>query len=131
MEDRLRLSEEASPAARPSFRSQLADVRMPDVCIWIFIASLLFAFGGFGNKALHAVAVNAMNVTLVLFFFQGTAVTMRFFAKIRMGWFWQTVFMVLIVLHLFLFVSLVGLLDYWFDFRTRFAKPPEVGREEV
>lgn len=131
MEDRLRFPEPAGVEARPLFKSQLRDVRMPDACMWIFIGSLLGAFGEFHNRAFEAISVNAMNVCLVLFFFQGAAVTMKIFAKIRMGWFWQMLFMFLIVVHLFLFVSLIGLLDFWFDFRTRLAKPPHVGREEA
>jgi hypothetical protein len=133
MEDRLRFPEAAASSAktRPSFKSQLGEVRMPDACVWIFIVSLLGAFGDFKMRAFEVISVNAMNVCLVLFFFQGAAVAMKLFAKIRMGWFWQMLFMILIVVHLFLFVSLVGLLDYWFDFRTRLAKPPQVGREEA
>lgn len=118
---------EVVPIATTSvpLRTQLAAFRLPDVTIWIFILSLLGSFGNFKAPALELVAVNAMNVCMVLFFFQGIAVVGRLFAAVRMSAFWQTLFMIVIVLQLFLFVSLLGLLDYWLDFRTRLAKRAE------
>lgn len=106
----------------PTMRQQLADLRLPDGVVWLFIGALLGAFGGFDVRGLEAVSVNILNVSFVLFFFQGIAVVAKFFEKLRMGSFWQFVFMLLIVVHLFLFVSLVGLTDYWMDFRTRMNK---------
>jgi uncharacterized protein YybS (DUF2232 family) len=134
LEDRLSMgakSAEVVPAPS-AMRAQLPVFRLPDVCVWIFIVSLLGAFGGIPWRAFEVISVNVMNVCLVLFFFQGAAVTVQFFNKLRMGWFWQMIFMILIVVQLFLFVSLIGLLDYWFDFRTRMGKrPTEVNREEI
>jgi hypothetical protein len=114
-----------------AMRAQLGEFRLPDPVVWIFIASLLGAFGGFGGHALEAVAVNIMNVCLMLFFFQGVAVVGRLFTALRMGALWQFVFMMLIVLHLFLFVSLLGLMDYWLDFRSRLSKRAETFNREV
>ncbi len=116
--------------AHPSMRLQLTQLRMPDPVVWLFILSLLGAFGGFEVRGLAAVSANVMNVSVVLFFFQGIAVVARAFERLRMGSFWQFIFMVLIVVHLFLFVSLVGLMDYWLDFRARLDKrTPEYKRE--
>lgn len=125
LESRLSGWDMAAPDARPTLRPQLAEFRLPDAMVWAFIASLLGAFGNFHHPAVEALAVNTMNVCMVLFFFQGIAVVSRFFAAIRMGIFWQGVFMVLIVVQLFLFVSLLGLLDYWLNFRARLAKRSE------
>ena len=114
----------------PSMRQQLLALRMPDAVVWLLILSLLGTFGGFELKKLAAVSANVMNVAFVLFFFQGIAVVAKFFERLRMGSFWQFLFMVLIVVHLFLFVSLVGLIDYWLDFRARLDKrTPEYKRE--
>lgn len=106
----------------PSMRPQLAALRLPDACVWVFIASLLGAFGNFHVPLFEALAVNALNVCVTLFFFQGIAVVAKFFESMRMNAFWQTLFMVLIVVQLFLVVSVLGLLDYWLGFRTRLAK---------
>lgn len=114
---------------RHSMRPQLSEVRMPDPVVWVFIAALLGALGGFQIHWLEALSVNALNVCCVLFFFQGVAVVARFFESLRMGFFWQFVFMALIVVHLFLFVALLGLLDYWVDFRVRIKRTEEFNRE--
>jgi len=122
--------EKAADAEQATMRQQLAQLRLPDAVVWLFILSLLGAFGSFDVKGLQAVSANVLNVCFVLFFFQGIAVVGKFFERLRMGAFWQFVFMVLIVVHLFLFVSLVGLADYWADFRARLDKrTPEFNSE--
>lgn len=117
--------EGAEAASVPTMRQQLRELRLPDAVIWLFIAGLLGAFGGFGQPVVEHVAANVLNVSFILFFFQGVAIVSRFFERIRMSVFWQTLFMALVVIYLFLFVSLLGLTDYWFDFRARMAKRPE------
>lgn len=133
LEGRLTAGEPPTPAPvspSHSMRQQLAQLRMPDFVVWLFVLSLLGAFGSFEVKGLQAVSANILNVCFVLFFFQGIAVVAKFFERLRMGSFWQFVFMVLIVVHLFLFVSLVGLADYWADFRARLDKrSPEFNSE--
>lgn len=122
------LESRLTPVKSAGLKGQLAGIRLPDPVIWLFIGALLGAFGGFAKAPVEAVSVNVLNVCFMLFFLQGIAVVGRFFETLRMGWFWQVVFMVLIVVHLFLFVSLLGLSDYWVDFRTRMAKR---GGEEI
>lgn len=116
---------EVAPVAQTTMRQQLRELRLPDAVIWVFIGGLLGAFGGFGVPAVEAVSANVLNVSFILFFFQGVANVSRFFETIRMSAFWQTLFMALIVIYLFLFVSILGLTDYWFDFRSRMAKRTE------
>ncbi len=113
-----------------TMREQLAELRMPDAVVWIFILALLGAFSGLVKKPVEIGAINILNVCALLFFLQGIAVVARFFERLRMGAFWQFVFMVLIVVHLFLFVSFLGLMDYWLDMRSRMSKrPQEYNRE--
>lgn len=114
----------------PSMRPQLATFRLPDICIWVFIASLLGAFGGTHVQTLEALAVNALNVCVMLFFFQGIAVVAKFFESMRLNAFWQTLFMALIVIQLFLIVSVLGLVDYWIDIRARLVKRSEQKEKE-
>lgn len=125
-----RLSGEGD-SEEPPMRRQLAEFRLPDAAVWIFIGSLLGSFGGFGNRLVEAVAANVLNVCFMLFFLQGIAVVTRFFEKIRLAPVWQTLFMVLIVVYLFMFVSVIGLADYWFDFRARLAKRTEEFNRET
>lgn len=130
MEARLNGGEPASSHGA-QMRAQMAEFRLPDPVVWVFILSLLGAFGGFSAGAIEVLAVNAMNFCMLLLFFQGIAVVVRVFEHLRMGAFWQFLTMVLIVLHLFLFVSLLGLLDYWVDFRPRLSKRAEEFNREV
>lgn len=118
------------PGLELPMRGQLKEFRVPDAAVWMFILALLGKFGGFSNQAVEAFSANCLNVCFMLFFFQGIAVISRSFEKIRMGLLWQTLFMVLIVVYLFLFVSILGLMDYWFDFRARLAKGGSTGEFE-
>lgn len=104
---------------------QLKGFRVPDVVVWAFIAALLGKFGGFAPSTVEAISANALNMSFMLFFFQGIAVVTRSFEKLRMNLIWQTLFTVLIVVYLFLFVSVLGLMDHWFDFRSRLSKRTE------
>lgn len=121
----------AADQPKLSMRRQLVELKMPDAIVWIFTASLLGTFGGFGNQYVEAVAANVLNVCTMLFFLQGIAVVAKFFEKLRISAFWQTLLMVLVVLYLFLFVSLIGLTDYWLDYRSRMAKRTEEFNREL
>jgi hypothetical protein len=131
LEARLSTGEMAPTNPLPSLRPQLAVFRLPDAVVWIFIASILGSFSSFGPHAVEALAVNVMNICMVLLFFQGIAVVAKFFESVRMGAFWQFLFMVVLVVQLFLFVSLLGLLDYWLDFRSRLTKRTESFNREA
>ena len=122
LEGRMLTGKESSPPAWPAMRPQLAALRLPDVCVWLFIVGLLGAFGEFEVKGVQSLSINVLNVCIVLFFFQGIAVVGKFFEGLRMGAIWQTVFMTLIVMQLFLVVSVLGLLDFWLGFRARIEK---------
>ena len=112
-------------------RASLAEFRLPDPVVWTFTLALLGAFGNFSSASVEALSINALNVCSLLFFFQGIAVVARAFAAMRMGPVWQFFAMLIIVLHLFVVVSFLGLLDYWLDFRLRLAKRAEQFNREV
>lgn len=105
-----------------AYRAQLAAFRLPDAAVWLFIGALLGAFGHIPVPGLALVSNNVLNVCLLLFFFQGIAVVARYLGTLRFGVLPQTLLLMLVVLHLFWFVSLIGLTDYWLDFRARIAK---------
>ena len=125
LESRL-VQRDPESAQGSTLRQQLFEIKMPDPVVWVFIAALLGAFGGFKIAVVESISVNVLNVCFLLFFFQGVAVVTSFFDRLRMGVFWQGLFMLLIVVHLFLFVSVLGLVDYWMDFRERLKKTPDV-----
>ncbi|MBX3020508.1 MAG: DUF2232 domain-containing protein [Bdellovibrionales bacterium] len=124
LEPRLNGGEPASPRSAAT-RTQLFEYRLPDPVVWLFTAALLGSFGGFGPVWLEAIARNVLTVTVMLFFFQGISVAIRFFETMRAHWFWQTLIMVVLVVQLWPLVILLGLLDFWLDFRTRLSKRAE------
>lgn len=113
------------------YRGAVDKVEVPHAVVWIFIAALAFAFGDFGLARVQPIAINVLNVCLMLFFFQGLAVVYRVFAVFRVGYIWQALIMVIIVAQLFLLVSLLGLVDFWIDFRTRLSKRHEEMNKEL
>jgi ABC-type uncharacterized transport system fused permease/ATPase subunit len=120
------------PPGRVSMRAQLGEFRLPDPVVWLFIAALLGSFGGFKLPLVETVSVNVMNISLMLFFLQGLAVVTKFFETARISFFWQALMMFLILMYLFLFVAVLGLMDFWLDFRLRISKRAEqVKREEL
>ena len=129
LEDRFRLL----LGLRKGLNHHLGDFAIPDAFVWMFIAAL---FGTFAKlplaiAAVQTVSLNILNILILLFFFQGLAVTVRVFQILRMGVIWQVLFFVLIVFQLFLFVSAVGLIDYWVNFRLRFhRKAKEIKKRE-
>ena len=130
LERRLSLGEGPAEISAP-MRPQLASLRLPDAVIWIFIASVLGAFGDFQVHVLEAISVNAMNICMVLLFFQGLAVVSKFCERVKMAIFWQVLFMIVIITQLFPLVSLLGLLDYWLNFRNRLSKSAEQFKRET
>jgi uncharacterized protein YybS (DUF2232 family) len=71
---------------------------------------------------LEALSHNALNVLLVLYFFQGLGVVARFFQVIKLSSFWQGFWYIMIVFQLLLLVSVLGFIDFWIDFRERLVK---------
>lgn len=98
---------------------RLLDFRVPDLLIWVFLFSFLFSFLKIGPAFVSVVALNLMQYLLGVYFFQGLAVTETALLIFRIGPFFKILFYILIVGQLFLLLSLVGLADYWVDFRRR------------
>lgn len=101
---------------------ELVQFKLPDICVWFFIGSFLGSFLQQDIKWVEILSVNILNVFFLLYFFQGIAIISKFFELFRVGQFWRVVWFSLIVLKLFIAVSVLGLLDYWLDFRKRFIK---------
>lgn len=118
LEGRIRLG-----VHKPSLlRSELFQFRAPGWAVWIFIASLLPAFGEFGPQWVQVVATNILNVSIAVFFFQGLGIIHQLLIFMRVGLFWQIILVMFLVLQLFIFVSCLGLADYWLDLRTKLIK---------
>jgi MFS family permease len=110
---------------------KLLNFKVPDLLIFLLIPSLFAVFGQIKDVTLHTVSLNVFNVCLLLYFFQGMAVLSVFFGRMKMSPFWQIVLTVFLALQLFVFVGLVGVMDYWMDFRKRMKSRPAETNEQI
>lgn len=108
--------------AEESGLTYLKHFRLPDAFVWITIVSLLGSFLKSDFKWTQVLAINFLNVCVLLYFFQGLAVFTSLFDKMKLSAFWRVVWTILLILQLFIIVSVVGLVDYWMDFRNRFER---------
>jgi hypothetical protein len=96
--------------------------RVPDGLIWVALFSLLFSTLGTMGKGffwLGMLGSNLVNVFLVVFFFQGLAILETFLMQVKAGVFLRTLSYFIFLGQLFLVLSIVGFLDFWFDFRGK------------
>lgn len=102
----------------------LLKFRVPDQVIWVFLLGLLLTLVQKNDPRFLWVGMSLLNVTLVLYFFQGVAVLESLLNVLRAGLLTRVlVYMVSILLGgLFQLLGLVGLVDYWLDFRGRFGR---------
>ncbi len=115
------------PREKIASQLKLLEYRVPDYVIWVAMTAFLLTMVSFGGKAISILAVNILNVTIVLYFFQGLAVLEVFLNSIRAGLFMRVLAYIILVGQLLLVLSAVGLIDYWVDFRGRLRriKAPE------
>lgn len=100
----------------------LKQFRLPDIFVWLTMASLLGSFIKTDMRWVQVVGTNILNICVVLYFFQGLTVFVALFDRLKMSVFWRTIWTVLLIVQLFVVVAVVGLVDYWMDFRHRFEK---------
>lgn len=119
MEGRIRIA----GAPRPHVtRAEMFQFRAPEWVVWVFIASLLPAFGSMGPAWLQLAATNTLNVCIAIFFFQGIGIIHQYLISMRVSLFWQTLLVLFLIVQLFIFVSCLGLADHWLDVRTKLIK---------
>lgn len=105
------------------YRSRnLLDFKLPDFLIWIAMFSFLFSFINTNDKTTTVVATNIFNVAFVIYFLQGLAVVESLFRVWRLGFFTRLLTYVLFIVQLFPVIALVGVIDYWADFRSKINK---------
>lgn len=110
------------PREKIASQLNLLEYRVPDYFIWVAMTAFLLTMVSFGGKAIAILAVNILNVAIVLYFFQGLAVLEVFLNSIRAGLFTRILTYIILVGQMLLFLSIIGLIDYWVDFRGRIRK---------
>ena len=106
-----------------SHRNQLKDFRLPDALIWVFIASLAMTFISVGHGQVTIAATNVLIITGAAYFFQGIAVLTHFLDRFSILGFWRLLAYFIAFFQIFPFISGLGILDYWFDFRRKQTNP--------
>ncbi len=101
---------------------KLLEYRLPDFCIWVAMTAFLLTMVSFGGKATAILAVNIVNVMVVLYFFQGLAVLEVLLNTMKAGAFMRVLTYIIMVGQLLPLLSVVGLADFWLDFRGRMKK---------
>lgn len=97
---------------------------VPDVFVWLTAASVFAAFYKHGSLLAETIGLNVFYTLIALYFFQGVAVIAQGFRTFKVGAFWQTVWVVMMILQ-FYAVAFLGFADFWIDFRSRFQRRPE------
>lgn len=106
-----------------SRRMSFITLRLPDVFFWLLLGAVLATFLQVDwPETVRHVGSNVLNVLLVLYFFQGLAIVSVFFDTYRVSPLWRAIWYVFLILQLFLFVSCIGVVDFWFDFRQKLQK---------
>ena len=94
-----------------------SDWRLPDVAVWLVIASGTMLFLPVGDVRLYG--LNGLMVCAVLYFFQGLAVLGTLFNRWRVPPVVRILIYVLTIMQMYglLFLSVLGLVDVWADFK--------------
>jgi len=108
-------------------RREFREWKLPDSFVWLALASATGTFFDVQPPWAHWLAANIFNVVVMLYFFQGLAVIVDFFAVKRISPFWRAVAYLFIFSQLFLMVSFLGFVDLWAGFRDR----PKSGKSAV
>lgn len=98
---------------------RLLEFRVPDIFIWITMFSFLLSFLKAGNETMTLVSMNIFNSLMGIYFLQGLAVLEVFLLVFRAGTFTRVFTYLVVVGQFFFLVSIVGIIDFWADFRKR------------
>jgi hypothetical protein len=101
---------------------RLLEFRAPDFLIWLMMLSFLFSFLKLANEQASIISMNVFNVAMGIYFFQGLAVLEVFLLAFKAGTFTRIIVYFVIIGQLFFLLSILGVIDYWVDFRKRLRK---------
>ena len=110
------------PREKIASQLKLLEYRLPDYFIWIAMTAFLLTMVSFGGKAIAILALNILNVAIVLYFFQGLAVLEVLLNSMRAGMFTRVLAYIILVGQLLPLLSVIGLIDYWLEFRNRIRR---------
>lgn len=98
------------------------DFTLPGFYIWALLIAILGGLLKNSSGWIQTISLNALNILIVLFFFQGMSVIGCFFRIYRIGQVWQAIWYILFIFRFILVVSLIGFSDYWVGYRERLVR---------
>lgn len=102
------------------------EFRLPDLFIWISLFSFLLSIIETPYAWVQVVAINISLFSVVAYFFQGITVIEFATRLYRVGRFSKFFLYLLVIGSILPAVSLVGIIDYWADFRRLMRKTIKV-----
>ncbi len=103
-------------------RMKLLEFRTPNYLIWIAMLSFLLSFMAGVPAIISKIGMNIFIVLMGIYFFHGLAITEYLFLVLRTGAIVKALIYILIIGQLFFLLSLVGLIDFWADFRLKIKR---------
>lgn len=100
----------------------LRQYKVPDYFIWIALTALFFTAVDLKSTLVSAIAVNIVNISMVIYMFQGIAVLEAALTVFRIGPLMRFFTYFILIGQLIPLLSVTGLADYWVDFRRLLYK---------
>ncbi|MBI4651356.1 DUF2232 domain-containing protein [Candidatus Desantisbacteria bacterium] len=108
----------------------MLNLRVPEYLIWGFIISFVFAFVDLEKIIMHKgtqevirlIALNILVFFVIMYFFQGLYIAVLYMKKWKFPKFFIIVNFIMFFIYLQFVPLLLGVFDFWFDFRTRIMK---------
>ncbi len=107
------------------------EFKLSDFAIYLLMLALLAALTRHGVPAITSVGANVLNVLVLLYFFQGMAVVFKAFDVFKVGLPWRVLIGLILTFQLALLVAVVGVADYWLEFRNRLTRRPVGPKAEL
>lgn len=115
---------------RVASEMRLLEFRVPDFAIWITMFSFLLSFMSIKPEWISTVSTNVFSVMMGFYFFQGLAVLETGFLVFKVGNVMRFLTYLLVVGQLLFLLSVVGIIDYWVDFRRRIKRWRSSGKNQ-
>ncbi len=93
--------------------------RNKDALVWVFGIVALGSFLEFIPNFWQIIFRNLLGLAALLYFFQGLGVLSAFAFKLRMKSIWRLIWLPILLFQLPYMVCMLGLMDYWFEFREK------------
>jgi len=114
----LALARLSSRLPEPPAIGPFRDFKNPEPLVWVLIAA------GFAllvpDGAIARIALNILIVTVFMYFLQGLAAVLHYFARASTPQFLKVIFYILLLIQPYLVIglALIGIFDIWGNFRT-------------